>query len=592
MNMKVLNIGCLFLMIFILNIFTSAVQAKEYSIPELKIEVTINPDGTVTITEHRTYVFDGDFSWANYELPKSGFSAIRNIQVSENGTNYTNLNAEEPGTFLVEESNRAFNIKWFYNAEDEERIFTISYTFEGAVVTGPEWSEFFWNYAAAGREKSTEEITIQVQLPETLPDSSLHSWVREPSWVIESATLENGFQFTGSDISRGQAVIIRTVFPASVFNSSAVSITDPEFSLLWAQNDEINYRQQKIAEAEEREQMMNYAIELSVVIAGLSLLCFIFFYRKYGTRHQINLSRNESLMIPGNQKPAAIGWLLMHRTITGGHVTATLLDLARRGYLVVNEVEPEEDKSWFSASSDQNTFAITLNEKEPESNMPEWELSLLNFVKDRISDGNTEIKEIFKFSDSNVSKWYYSWKDELNKFTKKQYWIDSESYKGAWWNFGIQLIFMLVAVAGIFILHPIVGIATFIVFVASVLSLAIIRRTPKGEELYQSWKNYHNALKNAKEYSIPENHLGRHFIYSIAFGLSKDHIEQIFEQNPAAVSHITWIIILPGSNSTPASIASSFGNLAATGTISAGGGSAGAGASAGAAGGGASGGAG
>lgn len=590
--MRLLNFGCLILMCFILSMFPDATQAKEYSIPELRVEVSINPDGTVTIIEHRTYVFDGNFSWANYELPKSGFSAIRNIQVSENGTKYTNLNAEEPGTFLVEESNRAFNIKWFYNAEDEERTFTISYTLEGAVVIGPEWSEFFWNYAAAGREKSTEDITIQVLLPEMLPDSTLHSWVREPSWEIESTTLENGFKFSGSDISRNQAVIIRTVFPASVFNSSEVSVTDPEFSLAWAQNDEINYRQQKIAEAEEREQMMNYGIELSVVIAGLSILCLIFFYRKYGTRHQINLSRNESLMIPGNQKPAVIGWLLMHRTITGGHVTATLLDLARRGYLVVNEVEPEEDKSWFSSSNNENTFTITVNEKEPESNMPEWELSLLAFVKDRISDGKTEIKEIFKFSDSKVSKWYYSWKDELNTFAKKQDWIDSESYKGAWWNFGIQLIVMLAAVAGIFILHPVVGIATFIVFVASVLSLVIIRRTPKGEELYQSWKNYQNALKNAKEYSIPEHHLGRHFIYSIALGLGKDHIEQMFEQNPAAVSHITWMIILPGSNSNPANIASSFSNLAATGTVSAGGGGAGAGASAGAAGGGASGGAG
>ena len=582
----------LFLITLLLSTSISTVFGKEYSIPELQIEVAINPDGTVRITEHRTYVFDGEFSWANYKLPKTGYSAIRDIQISEGGTEFTNLNTEEPGTFLVEESDEAFNIKWFYNAEDEERVFTVSYTLEGAVVIGPEWSEFFWNYASSGREKSTEEITILVQLPEMLPDSSLHSWVREPAWEIETNIFDNGFQFTGSDISRSQAVIIRTVFPTSIFNATEVTTTDPDFSLAWVRNDEANYRQQKIEAAERRERMLTYGIELSVVIAGLSILCFIFFYRKYGTRHKINLSRNESLMIPGNQKPAAIGWLLMNRTIMGGHVTATLLDLARRGYFVVEEKEPEEDDSWFSGSDDKNTFAITIAEKEPEANMPKWERSLLNFVKDRVSNGDSEIKEVFKFSDSKVSKWYYSWKDELKADIQKREWIDSESYRGAWFNFGVQIILMLAAIAGVFTLHPVVGIAAFVVFIASVLSLVIIRRTPKGEELYKSWKNYQNALKNAKEYSIPKNHLGRHFIYGIAFGLSKENIEQIFEQNPDAASFITWMIILPHSDSSPANIASSFSNLAATGTISAGGGSAGVGASAGAAGGGASGGAG
>ncbi|WP_421775317.1 DUF2207 family protein [Gracilimonas sp.] len=590
--MRISKLFFLFVITFTLNLLGSTALAKEYAIPELKIEVSINPDGTVTITEHRTYVFDGDFSWANYALPKSGFSAIRNIQVSENGSNFVNLNSEEPGTFLVEESNRSYNIKWFYEAEDEERVFSISYTLEGAVVIGPEWSEFFWDYAAAGREKSTEELTILFQLPEAVSDANLHSWVRKPAWEIESVPFDKGLQFTGSDISRSQAVVIRTVFPTSIFDTSRTNITNPDFSLIWARNDEENYRQQQIAEAEERERLMTYGIELTVVIAGLSILCFVYFYRKFGSRHQVNLSPNESLMIPGKQKPAAIGWLLMHRTITGGHVTATLLDLARRGYFVITEAEPEEDESWFSNPNNDNTFIIAETDKEPDSSLTEWEIALLNFVKKRISEGHSDIKKVFKFTDSEVSKWYSSWKDELKSFAEEQGWIDRESFKGAWLNFGLQMVLMLAALVGIFILHPVVGLAAIVVFICSVLSLIIVRRTPKGEELYISWSNYQQALKNAKDYSIPDHHLGRHFIYSIAFGLSKDHIEHLFEQNPVAASTITWMIIIPGSDSSPASIATSFSNLAATGTISSGGGASGGVASAGSAGGGASGGAG
>jgi hypothetical protein len=37
--------------------------AKSYEIPVISVEVTINPDGKVRITEHRAYVFDGSFTY-------------------------------------------------------------------------------------------------------------------------------------------------------------------------------------------------------------------------------------------------------------------------------------------------------------------------------------------------------------------------------------------------------------------------------------------------------------------------------------------------------------------------------------------------
>lgn len=294
-------------------------------------------------------------------------------------------------------------------------------------------------------------------------------------------------------------------------------------------------------------------------------------------------------MIPGNQKPAAIGWLLMQRNVTGSHVTATLLDLARQGYLTIKENEPEND-SWFS--SKKSEFTVHPIDKAPEQTVTDWEKSLLNFIKQRVGDEKYTIEEIFKFSDSGVSKWFSEWKKEVSAFCQDRGWIDKSSYKGVFWNVGTQIFILLAATVGLFVLHPILAIAMGVAFFASVFSMMIIRRTPKGEELYQTWKNYHNALKNAEDYSIPDNRLGLHFIYGIAFGLSKQNIENMFEQNPNAISTIYWIAILPGSTASPADMASSFSNLAATGTISAGGGTTGGGASAGSAGGGASGGAG
>lgn len=71
--------------------FTQA-NAKSYEIPTIRVEVSIYADGTVKITEHLTYIFDGSYSWAEYELPKQGFSAISDIRISKNSQSYINSN--------------------------------------------------------------------------------------------------------------------------------------------------------------------------------------------------------------------------------------------------------------------------------------------------------------------------------------------------------------------------------------------------------------------------------------------------------------------------------------------------------------------
>ena len=123
-----MNLKTIILCVLSILITFGQASAKEYEIPNIKVEVSINEDGTVRITEHLTYVFDGSFSWAEYELPKEGYSAIKNIQVSENGQSFINENSETAGTFSIAKNENAVKIRWYYQAVDENRTFTISYT--------------------------------------------------------------------------------------------------------------------------------------------------------------------------------------------------------------------------------------------------------------------------------------------------------------------------------------------------------------------------------------------------------------------------------------------------------------------------------
>lgn len=566
---------------------------KSYTIPEIRVEVAVHEDGTIHITEYRTYNFDGSFSWADYRLPLQGYTGIKDIRVQENNTAFINQNSEEPGTFQVQQSDEQIRIQWFYDAEDEQRTFSISYTLEGAVVVGPEWAEFFWNYISAERDQDTERLHIAMQLPQSVGSDSIYSWERGPADKITLTTTESGYLVTAKDLNEDESVKIRSVFPRHIFNQQAVTTTNPDFTLALAREDEQQYQQ---ALAEQREQNARYAQygqQLTILTSLLSIAAFLFFYRKYGKRFSTNISSTETIMIPGRLKPAATGWLLQGRSINSTHLMATLLDLARRGQFIIKEEKTEE--GWFG--SEKKRFRIEKKETTSPDELTDWESNLSSFVSEQIAGGNNYIDELFSDSSYSSSKWFSNWKKQLNDYCQAKNWYDEESYKGAYSNAGVQFFLLILAILATYWAGPL-GIASLaITFVLLVGSVAIIRRTAEGEQTYKRWKNYKEGLKNAKAHSIGNDILDKHIIYAVAFGLSKSQIKTIIEENDPSSSAFVWLMIYPSGARSSADIANSFSTLSATGTTSFPGSSSagtagGSGASAGAAGGGAAGGAG
>ncbi len=82
---------------------TSTLYAKSYTIPVIKVDVQVLANGNVRITEHRSYQFDGSYSWADYRLPLQGYEAISNIQVSENGQSLSTKTVRIPVHFWCSE---------------------------------------------------------------------------------------------------------------------------------------------------------------------------------------------------------------------------------------------------------------------------------------------------------------------------------------------------------------------------------------------------------------------------------------------------------------------------------------------------------
>lgn len=587
-----LRINALVLLLFVFCIgITESAVSKSFTIPEIRVEVIVQSDGSLRITEHRTYDFNGSYTWADYRLPFQEFSAIKDVRISEDGNPFINENSEDPGTFLVQQSDSQIRVKWFYNAEDESRTFTVSYTLEDAIVIGPEWSQFFWNYVSSEREKDTDSLFIDMTLPRPTGTDSVYSWKRGPQQKIELNNKRDGYAVTAVGIENDEFVKIRSIFPSTVFSSN-IATTDSTFSLTWAQSDEASFREEQAAREAHNEKYAQYGKQLTVVVCLFSIAVFVFLYQKYGKRYTVRgVSSTETIMIPGRLKPAAAGWLLNNRHISSGLLMATLLDLAHRNYFVIKEQESEE--KLFGGKKE--VFTIEKSGTEPSDELTGWEASLAEFVNRQIEDSNHKIDELFTSGSTKISKWFSSWKDELKTYCESMGWFDEKSYKGVYVNIGLQIPLLALAILAALWTGPIGIIAIFTVAIFLIASAGIIRRTEKGEVAFKKWKAYREGLKNAGKHSISSDHLDKHFIYATAFGLSGEHIKTIFKQCDSDDLIFAWFIFHSATSHSPANFANTFSTLSASGTASFPGTSSvagGAGASAGAAGGGASGGAG
>lgn len=581
-------------MAVLLFVGSSASFANDYSIPTIEVDVTVRDDGTIQIVEYRTYVFDGDFSWADYRLPKSGYSEIDSIRVSENGRNYINANNEENGTFSVSESDKAFTVKWHYSAENTTKKFKISYILDGAMMVGPEFTEFLWSYLASGREKSTNTFNLSFRLPANVSQDSLYTFTRSKSDEFSFNYLPNGYNASVMDISRRQSARIRTLFPTSLFDAKSISITAPDLTLEGVLDSEEEYREE-LQEAAEWEEFINsIALEATILLCLISILIFVLLYRKYGARHSTSsLSTRETLVIPSQQPPAIIGRLMTSQQTSSNHLVATLFNLARLGWFTISE-EESEDAGWLSSKESKFRVALTDNDKEPDDSLLRHEEMVLDFAKQRIAGGDDTFDELFKGTDSDVPKWYRKWQKQVKEEFEEKKWIDKNSYVGVTINFLLQTLLVIASVVLLVNGGPLALAALVCSVLLAIASLFIIRRTPEGQEVHSRWKAYADGLKNADERTIRMEMLDRHFIYATALHLGKKQLETLLDStHDPANSVIPWIILMNGSSMNAASVATSISTLAATGSTSfTGATGAGTGASVGVAGGGASGGAG
>jgi uncharacterized membrane protein len=575
-----------FLLLILLSFGIPHAYSKNFKILKVNIEAEIKPDGIVTIKEKRTYLFEGKFTWANYKLPKNGFDSLMNIRMQVNGQPLINSNIKESGTFQVKESSSAVEIKWYFEAEDKVMDFMIIYDLQGALVSGSEHTEFYWTYLSNKWKKETESLEVRLKLPESTENDSLFTWLKTGASNVELNKEKNGIHIVGSNINSSDQVALRLVFPTGILNREDLNITG--YRLEQAKQEELAIAEKENRRKKQKEAFAQFSLPIAILIILISISTYYLIYLKYGKNHQAqDRIPQRFTSLPSDEHPALIGWLYYSRGIGASLLTATVFELARKGYF--NIVELDVQKKWYERSLPH--FSLEKSEKEPGADLEDFELMLYTYLVKRIEDGKNRFDQLFKNTGfkTEASSFYTKWQAQLKSAGKSRDWFDQNSIT---WSIKSALIQVFLLLSNVFILlgDPQMAIVPgFTTIMLLICSAAIIRRTPEGEFLYRKILAYRKTMK-ALGVKVMESSPERHYINAIAMGLNQKDIEKIFDQKDVAAS-FPWIVLLTGNNASVYNITHRLSTLAASGTTSFGG-VAGGGATAGSAGGGAGGGAG
>ncbi len=217
---------------------------------------------------------------------------------------------------------------------------------------------------------------------------------------------------------------------------------------------------------------------------------------------------------PDKLRPAELG-VLMDEQADTLDVTATIIDLAARGYFTIVEIP----KKWIFGNVDYQ-----LNKKkDADSQLLSYEKTLMNKIFGDLKMIKTsELKNKFYTDLSRVKKELYSHVVENKLFPS-----DPEKVRGKYLLIGIVL--LIGSLLGIIFIQIIslqmflAGNIIFSLFVV-IFSRSMPRRTAYGQELYRRAKGYYEFISHVEKYRQQfferKNMLNEVLPYAIVFGLT------------------------------------------------------------------------
>lgn len=317
----------IFLSFFLLT--PSLVWAKSWYFEKWAADITVNPDSTFVVRETQTVNFQGSFSWLARDIALKRLKKISEIKVyNEEG------NLLGPGSVEVSREIGKVKVKINFQAQDEQKTWTIEYKVSGGIGFFKEYDELYWNAVSQERDVPINKVEVLVYLPQDIPEDKFKQrlFVGGTGSKDESKNFEvvdgHTLRYWGENVGPYKNFTIVAGWPKGIVKKDWWLILSP---YLWF---------------------------------AIPLLAFIFLFWRWWTAGRDPKMKGTIIAQyepPRGMAPAEMGGLV-HEKSELRDISATLVDLAYRGYLRIVE---QEKKGLLSTSRTYNFVRQKDFHKDP-----------------------------------------------------------------------------------------------------------------------------------------------------------------------------------------------------------------------------------
>lgn len=377
---KILSVFLLFLVVSLFSADSSYAQEKSWLISQWDTKINIHDDASMDVVDTVTFAFTGSFTFVNRTIDNQKFDAISEFTVKDE---QGNLLADHES--LTYDSNlEAYRSTIHFSATNESKTFIFSYTIRGGIGYYADHDELYWNILPSDRDVSIGKTTVDVRLPKDVSRTDLdHAFFGEGSHQL-SRIIDEGetsyFHYEGEDFGPGSNFTIVAGFPPNiVYNPGIYKITtEPANARIYVNGKRAAAEQplvlrgdsdltrssntiaiKKFGRAtktitltpivgarEEQTITLDYAwwyplfVILILLYIAHPLAVFIWLIMKWRRTGRDPKGRGTIIAeydAPDNLPPTLVGILIDERADLH-EITASIIDLARRGYIKIKEL--------------------------------------------------------------------------------------------------------------------------------------------------------------------------------------------------------------------------------------------------------------
>ena len=499
-------------------------QVKEFQWDSWDSNITLTENGELQVEETHTLEFSGEpftFGFRTIQTGSSGNSdGIRDISVREGDAIYTQSTSRDPYTYTVSDDGDEVTIRWYFEPALGPHTYTFNYTVDGGVIveSGQEGmsDEIFWTIIPNDHPATVMQSSATIHLPEGVQPqqySGTNEYIAagfingQQSDAVNTAVSEDGRTITYEllqPLLNGTSFEARTQFAHGLLEIPTSS---------WQKQKQIG------------DTISLIVLVLSLFLRVIGPLAVIVLWYVRGRDPQLTVVVPDYISEPPDDLAPAIVGTLIDEKADMQDIVSTLIDLAQRGYLMMEEEDDDHlykrtDKSQKGLRPFEKQFLKDIFGKKEERS--------LSSLRYKFADNLPKLRTLVyqELVDENlVPKSPHSVRTSYGCLAAGVFILAVISF------FGLISLFaetvgtvacpaMALAVTGIFLL---------------IASRHMPRKTDKGVEAAAKWNAFKQYLKNIEQYADLEqsgeifaDYLG----YAVAFGLERTWIRK-FSSVPA-----------------------------------------------------------